>query len=106
MIDAKPDVLCLNETKTDPEKINKTGAHNQLPGGYEQYWNCCKVKKGYSGTAVFTRVKPIKMTYDMGVKKHDGEGRVITVEFKQFILVTVYVPNAGEGLKRLKYRTE
>lgn len=55
---------------------------------------------------MFTRVKPINVQYDLGISKHDGEGRVITAEFKEFVLITVYVPNAGEGLRRLKYRTE
>lgn len=61
--------------------------------GYTQYWNCCKVKKGYSGTAVFTKIKPLDVIFD--VKNHMGEGRTITLEFKQFTLVAVYVPNSG-----------
>ena len=79
--------------------------YEKIPEGYEQYWNCCKIKKGYSGTALFTKVKPQRVIFDLGIKKHDGEGRVITAIYNDFILVCAYVPNAGEGLKRLKYRT-
>lgn len=64
------------------------------------------MKKGYSGTAILTKVKPLSVTYDMGIKAHDGEGRVTTAEFEEFILVSTYVPNSGEGLRRLKYRVE
>ena len=64
------------------------------------------MKKGYSGTAIFTKIAPIKVTHDLGISKHDGEGRVLTMEFEKFHLIAVYTPNAGEGLKRLKYRTE
>lgn len=64
------------------------------------------MKKGYSGTAILTKVKPISVTYDLGISKHDGEGRVTTAEFKDFILVSTYVPNSGDGLKRLSYRVK
>ena len=99
-----PDILCLNEIKMDYEKMDKMNYHKMLPSEYEQYWNCCKVKKGYAGTAILTKVKPLSVTYDLGISKHDGEGRVVTAEFKEFILVSTYVPNSGDGLKRLKYR--
>jgi exodeoxyribonuclease III len=75
-----------------------------VPAGYLQYWNCCKVKKGYSGTAIFTQVQPVSVAFDFA--GHTEEGRSITVEYESFYLVAVYVPNAGEGLKRLKYRVE
>lgn len=71
--------------------------------GYEQYWNSA-VKKGYSGTAIFTRVKPLSVSYGMNIDEHDQEGRVVTLEFDQFYLVNVYTPNSQRGLLRLDYR--
>ena len=73
-----------------------------LPG-YEQFW-CYAEKKGYSGTAVFTRVKPLGVSYNLGHEEHDSEGRVITLEYEDFYLVCVYTPNSQDGLKRLDYR--
>lgn len=93
------DVFCLQETKLQAGQIEL-----ELPG-YEQYWNYAE-RKGYSGTAVFTRIKPVNVTYDMGIDEHDMEGRVITVEYDEFYLVTVYTPNSKEGLARLSYRME
>ena len=77
--------------------------YEKIGGSYSQYWNESKAKKGYSGTAIFTKVKPVKVDFDFGTK-HIFEGRSITMEFNKFILVTVYVPNSGDGLKRLSYR--
>lgn len=77
-----------------------------IPRSYEQIWNCCKVKKGYSGTAVFSKVKPLKVQFDLGIPIHDGEGRSITLEYEEFFLVAVYTPNAGDMLKRLAYRVD
>ena len=91
------DVFCLQETKMQEGQLDL-----QFPG-YESYWNYAD-KKGYSGTAVYTRVKPLSVTLDMGIDEHDHEGRVITVEFEDFHLVCVYVPNSQDGLKRLDYR--
>lgn len=91
------DVFCLQETKMQEGQLDL-----QFPG-YESYWNYAD-KKGYSGTAVYTRVKPLSVTLDMGIDEHDHEGRVITVEFDDFHLVCVYVPNSQDGLKRLDYR--
>lgn len=91
------DVFCLQETKMQPGQ-----AEVDLPG-YEQYWNSA-VKKGYSGTAVFTRVKPLAVTYGIGSSEHDGEGRAITLEFDDFFLVNCYVPNAQRDLTRLSFR--
>jgi len=106
--DYSPEILCLNETKTDLEKLDKKRLHGYIPNGYAQYWNCCSVKKGYSGTAMFTKVKPISVQFDFNNSDNDPvenlEGRSITAEFEKFILVVTYVPNAGEGLKRLDYR--
>jgi exodeoxyribonuclease-3 len=91
-----PDCVCLQETKTrDKVPVD-------LPG-YEEFWNHAK-KAGYAGTAIFTRVKPENVTYGMGIAKHDEEGRVITLEFKDFYLVNVYVPNSKRDLSRLGYR--
>lgn len=91
------DVFCLQETKLQEGQIQM-----DLPG-YEQYWNYAE-KKGYSGTAVFTRVSPISVSYGMGVDEHDHEGRLITCEFKDFYLVCCYTPNSQDELKRLSYR--
>ena len=94
-----PDVLCLQETK-----INESPFPEGLPG-YEQFWNHAQ-KAGYSGTAVFTKVKPLKVIENgMGIAKHDGEGRLMTLEFEHFYLVNVYVPNSKRELTRLDYRT-
>ena len=91
------DVLCLQETKMRPEQ-----AEFELPG-YTRYWNSAD-KKGYSGTAVFTRREPISVTYDFGDDIHRHEGRVITAEFEGFYLVCCYTPNSQDGLKRVDYR--
>ena len=93
------DVFCLQETKLQPDQISL-----DLPG-YQQFWNSA-VKKGYSGTAVFTRVPPLSVSYGIGSSAHDDEGRAITVEFEDFYLVTCYTPNAQRGLARLDFRME
>ncbi|MDY5102051.1 MAG: exodeoxyribonuclease III [Agathobacter sp.] len=93
------DVFCLQETKLQEGQIDL-----DLPG-YEQYWNYAE-KKGYSGTAVFTKKTPLAVTYGIGVEEHDHEGRVITLEYEEFYLVTVYTPNSQNELKRLDYRME
>lgn len=91
------DMFCLQETKLQPRQIEL-----ELPG-YEQYWNSA-VKKGYSGTALFTRVKPLNVTNGIGIEEHDQEGRVITAEYDNFYLVTCYTPNSQRELARLEYR--
>ena len=91
------DVICLQETK-----MQEGQADLDLPG-YEAYFNYAE-KKGYSGTAILTRVKPEAVSYGIGIPKHDTEGRVITLTFPDFYLVTVYTPNSQDGLKRLAYR--
>ena len=93
------DVFCLQETKMQPGQ-----AQIETPG-YLQFWNSAE-KKGYSGTAVFTRREPLAVTYDIGDSAHVGEGRAITLEFPELYLVTVYTPNSQEGLARLPYRME
>ena len=95
--EADGDVFCLQETKMQPGQ-----AELDLPG-YEQYWNSAE-KKGYSGTAVFSRVQPLSVSYDIGDPAHVGEGRSITLEFPDLYLVTCYTPNAQEGLARTDYR--
>jgi len=95
----KPDVLCLQETRAHPEMVDLF-----LPE-YLHYWNTAE-KKGYSGTAIFTKVKPLKVSPGMGIEKHDREGRVITLEFEDFFLVNVYTPNSKRGLERLPYRAQ
>ena len=94
---ADADVFCLQETKLQPGQVEL-----DLPG-YEQIWNSAK-KKGYSGTAVFTRVPPLAVSYGVGSPEHDDEGRAITVELDDFYLVTCYTPNAQRGLARLDFR--
>ncbi|WP_251424933.1 exodeoxyribonuclease III [Veillonella agrestimuris] len=91
------DIFCLQETKLQPEQIQM-----ELPG-YEQFWNSA-VKKGYSGTAVFTRIKPLSVTNGIGIEEHDQEGRVITAEYDKFYLVCCYTPNSQRELARLEYR--
>lgn len=93
------DIFCLGETKMQPEQ-----AEIETPG-YHQYWNSA-VKKGYSGTAVFTKQEPLSVCYGLGIEEHDQEGRVITLEFENFYLVNVYTPNSKDGLLRLDYRME
>ena len=88
------DVFCLQETKLQPDQVEVSFE------GYNQYFNSA-VKKGYSGTAVFTRVEPISVCYDLCMDKHNEEGRVITLEFEDFYLVTVYTPNSQRELARL-----
>jgi exodeoxyribonuclease-3 len=96
----KPDVLCLQETKCHPDDIEQL-----WPVAYTTYWNCAE-KKGYSGSAIFTRSRPLKVVPHIGIAVHDREGRVLTAEFADFFLVNVYVPNSKRELTRLAYRQE
>ncbi|HRF86956.1 MAG TPA: exodeoxyribonuclease III [Alloprevotella sp.] len=91
------DIVCLQETKMQAGQLDLSFE------GYESYWNYAE-KKGYSGTAVFTRLHPLAVSYGIGVDCHDHEGRVITLEMDRFFLVTVYTPNSQDGLRRLDYR--
>ncbi len=91
------DCFCLQETKM------QAGQLDLKFDGYESYWNYAE-KKGYSGTAIFTRIKPLNVSYGLGIEEHDHEGRVITLEFPEFFLITVYTPNSQDGLRRLDYR--
>lgn len=94
-----PDILCLQETKARPEQV-------ELPlelGTYKAFWSSAE-KPGYSGVAVFTKEEPINVTEGLGIAEHDKEGRVLTLEYPEFILVNVYTPNAQDGLRRIDYR--
>ena len=93
------DIFCIQESKMQAGQLEL-----DMPG-YHQYWNYAE-KKGYSGTAIFTKEEPIQVTYGIGVEEHDHEGRVITAEYSEFYFVTVYVPNAQQELKRLDYRMQ
>eukprot|EP01027_Heterolobosea_sp_BB2_P022887 GEZU01033772.1.p1 GENE.GEZU01033772.1~~GEZU01033772.1.p1 ORF type:complete len:415 (-),score=116.28 GEZU01033772.1:73-1317(-) len=102
-----PDVLCIQETKMDLATATKEKLEDTFKAqGYMGVTSCCSTKKGYAGTAVFTKIEPLSITKGLGIAKHDGEGRTITLEFEQFYLINTYVPNSGEKLDRLKYRTE
>lgn len=95
--DVDADIFCLQETKLQAGQIEM-----DLPG-YHQYWNYAD-KKGYSGTAIFTKKEPVSVSYGIGIDEHDHEGRVITLEFEDFYMITVYTPNSQNELKRLEYR--
>lgn len=95
--DVDADIFCLQETKLQEGQIDLNLE------GYHQYWNYAK-KKGYSGTAIFTKQEPISVSYGLGIEEHDNEGRVITLEFDKFYFITVYTPNSQTELKRLDYR--
>ena len=97
--EADADIFCLQETKMQEGQLDL-----ELPG-YHQYWNYAE-KKGYSGTALFTKQEPLSVTYGIGVEEHDHEGRVITAEFADYYVVTVYVPNSQRELARLDYRCQ
>lgn len=91
------DFFCLQETKMQEGQLDLKYE------GYTSYWNYAE-KKGYSGTAIFTRHTPLSVTYGMGIEEHDHEGRIITLEMETFYLITVYTPNSQDGLRRLEYR--
>lgn len=91
------DFFCLQETKMQEGQLDLSFL------GYQSYWNYAE-KKGYSGTAIYTRLTPLSVTYGMGVEEHDHEGRIITLEMEDFFLVTVYTPNSQDELRRLDYR--
>ena len=93
------DIFCIQETKM------QEGQAELILEGYYQYWNSA-IKKGYSGTAIFTKIKPISVSYGIGIEKHDQEGRIITLEFEEFYMVNCYTPNSKRELERLEYRME
>ena len=95
------DIICLQETKAN---VDQTKTALTVFDQYQVFANSSKARKGYSGTAVLTRIKPLKVTYDINIKIHDQEGRVILLEYDNFNLINVYVPNSGQELKRIEYR--
>ena len=104
----KIDILCINETKLSLKNSSKT---REFFDEYDKrlefkYFNTSKTRQGYSGTAIWSKKLPLNVKYDIGKKNHDLEGRVITAEYDDFIVIAVYVPNSGEGLKRIDYRTK
>lgn len=94
---SEADFICIQETKMQP------GQATFQPEGYFQYWNSA-IRKGYSGTAVFTKHEPLSVSYDIGIAEHGDEGRVITLEYEEYFIVTVYTPNSKRDLSRLEYR--
>ncbi len=98
--EVEADFFCIQESKLQEGQIEL-----ELPEGYEAYWNYAE-KKGYSGTAIFTKHKPLQVTYGIGIEEHDKEGRVITLEYDNFYLITCYTPNSQSELARLSYRME
>ena len=99
MAQENPDIICLQETKMQKEQADFSFE------GYCEYWNSA-IKKGYSGTLIYTKTEPISVTYGLGIEEHDTEGRVITAEYESFYLVNVYTPNSKRELLRLEYRME
>lgn len=95
--EADADIFCIQESKMQEGQLDL-----ELPG-YHQYWNYA-VKKGYSGTGIFTKEEPLSVSYGLGIEEHDQEGRVITLEFENYYFITVYTPNSQSGLARLSYR--
>lgn len=95
------DIFCIQETKMQKEQVDEN--MEKIFEGYYAYWNSA-IKKGYSGTAVFSKIKPVNVTYGIGIEEHDQEGRVITLEFDDFYLVNCYTPNSKRELERLEYR--
>lgn len=104
IFELNPDIICLQETKAHPEQIPE---EIRNPAGYTSYFDHSKMRKGYSGVAVFTKIKPEKIEYSLdGKKELDQEGRMLILHFKDFILCNGYFPNGGEDPKRLKYKLE
>ena len=103
LFDEKPDILCLQETKAEPDQLPEEVRN--VPG-YYSYFSHPKEKKGYSGVAIYSKIKPTKVEYGMGVKKLDTEGRLIVAYFENFVLINGYFPNGGQGPERLKYKLE
>jgi exodeoxyribonuclease-3 len=99
----QPNILCLQETKVEPEQLPEE-VKNVL--GYNSYFSYSKLRKGYSGVAIYTKEKPKEIFYGMGIKKFDDEGRIVGAKYKNFTLINCYFPNGGQGPERLKYKLE
>jgi exodeoxyribonuclease-3 len=103
----QPTIICFGETKlTCPITATEKMMEEKIPGYKYRYYSTCNGRGGYSGTAIFSKKKPVDVIHGLGHNDHDGEGRLITLEFKKFFLVHVYTPNSGQALARLKYRVE
>lgn len=98
-----PDIFCLQETKAHPDQLHKDLRNIN---GYHSYFAHSEIRKGYSGVAIYTKEKPEKVEYGMNIKKFDEEGRLLTLYFKDFVLITCYFPNGGQGPERLKYKLD
>lgn len=98
-----PDVLCVQETRASPEQLD---AELREPKGYYAYWNYHKEKKGYGGVATFTREKPLRVTYGLGIEKFDIEGRVVITDYPEFSLYNIYFPNGKASAERLKFKMD
>ena len=105
IFDEKPDILCIGETKIDCNAFKDIDDSDTFSYFKYRYWSHCSTKKGYSGTAIFSKKKPLNVTQGLFNNTLDKEGRVITLEFKKYFLVHVYTPNSGVELKRLEWRT-
>jgi exodeoxyribonuclease-3 len=103
----KPNIICFGETKLSCPSIDvESDLKDKITDYKYRYYDTCKKRGGYSGTAIFSKKKPIKVDYGMNISKHDMEGRVITLEFKKYFLIHVYTPNSGQALQRLDYRVK
>jgi exodeoxyribonuclease-3 len=98
-----PDIICVQETKADPIQIDE---HLRSPEGYESWYGVCRSKKGYSGTAIFSRLKPKEVHFGIGIGRYDVEGRIIQADFDDFLLFNVYFPNGTSGRDRVDYKLE
>ncbi len=98
---AKPDILCLQETKASPEQLPEAMLS---PAGYSSFFSSSQVKKGYSGVALYSKIEPLTVIYGMGIKEFDQEGRLVGGEYKDFWLINAYFPNGGQGPERLDYK--
>ncbi len=103
VFEINPDILCLQETKAHPEQLPE---EVRSPAGYFSYFDHSKVKKGYSGVAIFSKIEPEKIEYGIGIPKFDDEGRTLIAYYKDFVLLNVYFPNGGGGPHRLEYKME
>jgi len=97
----KPDILCIQETKAEPEQIYP---ELRIPEGYYGFYNSCKIKKGYSGVVTYTKIKPHKTISDIGISEFDQEGRIVAVDFEDFVLFNIYFPNGTSGYHRVEYK--
>lgn len=103
IFEVDPDIICLQETKAHPEQLPE---EVRSPAGYFSYFDHSKIKKGYSGVAIYSKIKPEKIEYGIGIPKFDDEGRTLVAYFKDFVLLSVYFPNGGGGPERLAYKLE